>query len=317
MSDVLLNSCGLPLLSSERSWRADEEFKKRQQETRRHEEEQRAAASANWYATFDQRFNEHLGRWLWAAIDQRIQQHIEAAEKPLVDATGEVLGMFRAQLRKEFRHAIEEALDAVAAKFATLPGKLPVAKVWRPESVGYQAEIVSCDGALWQARKDTAQAPGGSDWVCVARAGRDGLSLSIRGAFDVYEKYAQLDIVEFDGTSYVARRDDPGICPGDGWQALAARGKAGDRGPLGLPGARGEPGPPGKKGERGEPGPRGERGEPGPPGRRGERGEATPTIVSWQIDRAHYRAVPTMSDGRAGATLDLRELFEQFQVETS
>jgi hypothetical protein len=41
------------------------------------------------------------------------------------------------------------------------------------------------------------------------------------------------------------------------------------------------------------------------------------TIASWQIDRAHYRAVPTMSDGRAGATLDLRELFEQFQVETS
>jgi hypothetical protein len=53
------------------------------------------------------------------------------------------------------------------------------------------------------------------------------------------------------------------------------------------------------------------------PARSSERGEATPTIVSWQIDRAHYRAVPTMSDGRAGATLDLRELFEQFQVETS
>jgi putative ABC transport system substrate-binding protein len=39
--------------------------------------------------------------------------------------------------------------------------------------------------------------------------------------------------------------------------------------------------------------------------------------VSWQIDRVHYRAVPTMSDGREGATLDLRELFEQFQVETT
>jgi hypothetical protein len=29
---------------------------------------------------------------------------------------------------------------------------------------------------LYQARQDTVQTPGGSDWVVVARAGRDGLS---------------------------------------------------------------------------------------------------------------------------------------------
>jgi len=40
-----------------------------------------------------------------------------------------------------------------------------------------------------------------------------------------------------------ARRDDPGLCPGDGWQVLASRGKARDKG---------QPGPPGKKGEWGE-----------------------------------------------------------------
>jgi hypothetical protein len=44
----------------------------------------------------------------------------------------------------------------------------------------------------------------------------------------------------------------------------------------------------------------------------GARGEASPTIVSWQIDAVHYRAVPTMSDGKAGAPLELRDLFQQF-----
>jgi hypothetical protein len=164
---------------------------------------------------------------------------------------------------------------------------------WRSESVTYEGEFVCHEGALYQARKDTAQAPGGSGWVCVARAGhdgRDGLTLNVCGTFDAYKTYARLDVVEFDGSSFVALRDDPGIPGDDGWQLLSGKGNCG---------------------ATGETGPRGEKGERGPPG------ADAPTIVSWTIDRVHYRAVPTMSDGRAGATLDLRELFEQFQVETS
>jgi hypothetical protein len=172
--------------------------------------------------------------------------------------------------------------------FLSVPGKLPIAKVWQPDSVVYEAQVVSYDGSLYQARKDTAQMPGGVDWVCVARGGRDGLSLSIRGAFNVYKKYAQLDVVTFDGASFVAKRDNPGICPGDGWQALALRGKAGDRGLSGPRGMKGE---------------------------RGARGEATPTITHWTTDCRHYRAIPSMSDGTFGAPLELRELFEQFVAE--
>src|SRR5262245_61643060 len=81
------------------------------------------------------------------------------------------------------------------------------------------------------------------------------------------------------------------LSPGPGWQLLMSPGKAGDKG---------QPGPPGKKGERGE---------------KGEKGEATPTIVSWQIDRAHYRAVPAMSNRKPGAPLDLRPLFEAYHEE--
>jgi hypothetical protein len=35
------------------------------------------------------------------------------------------------------------------------------------------------------------------------------------------------------------------------------------------------------------------------------------TIVSWEINR-NYIATPIMSDGSAGATLDLHALFQQF-----
>jgi hypothetical protein len=198
-------------------------------------------------------------------------------------------------LREEFKVAIEEQKRSFETKLAehkerllAVPGKLPVSKIWRPESVSYQAEFVCHDGSLWQARKDTAQAPGGSDWICVARAGHDGcdgLTLNLRGRFEAYKKYHRLDVIEFDGSSFVALHDDPGI-PGDaGWQLLSGRGNRG---------ATGEIGPRGRKGER------------------GARGEATPTIILWMIDRKRYRAIPTMSDGKVGVPLELRELFEQF-----
>src|SRR5262249_9614753 len=150
---------------------------------------------------------------------------------------------------------------------------------------------VCYEGALYQARKDTAQVPGGSDWICVARAGRDGCdgrTPNVCGTYDAYEKYQRLDIVTYDGASYIARRDDPGICPSGGWQLLSGKG------------SRGRPG---------EVGPRGEKGN------KGARGEAAPTIISWAVDGVHYRAIPTMSNGKPGAPLDLRPLFEAYHVE--
>jgi hypothetical protein len=212
----------------------------------------------------------------------------------------QVFAQERQSARKEFKAADEEMQRAFEAKLAALegrvkavPGKLPVSKIWREESVTYEGEVVSFDGSLYQARKDTAQVPGGSDWICVARAGRDGCdgrTPNVCGTYDAYEKYQRLDIVTYDGASFIARRDDPGACPGDGWQLLS---KPGRQGPAGAVGPRGEK------------------------GNKGERGEAAPTIISWAVDGVHYRAIPTMSDGKPGAPLDLRPLFEAYHVETS
>ena len=64
--------------------------------------------------------------------------------------------------------------------------------------------------------------------------------------FDARETY------ECDGATFVACRDNPGACPGDGWQILSK---------------------PGRRGDAGETGPRGEK---------GNKGELAPTIVSWR-----------------------------------
>jgi hypothetical protein len=225
-------------------------------------------------------------------VDGRIEATLAHERDVLIEATGGAQG--RAQLREEFKHAIEEMCSASGAELAALerrlkavPGRLPVVKIWRQESVSYEAEVVSYDGSLWQARKDTAQVPGGSDWVCVARAGRDAVTPSVRGTYDAHKTYARLDIVEYDGAGYLARRDAPGVpgIPGNGWQLMSRSGRRG---------AAGETGPRGRKGER------------------GARGEDAPQVLIWTVDPVHYRLVPTLSNGKAGTAIELRPLFERF-----
>jgi hypothetical protein len=163
------------------------------------------------------------------------------------------------------------------------PGLLPIAKAWKPNTVHYRGDVVVFDGGTYQALVDTGRPPSeAADWLCLAVGGRDGRSPRVRGIYSSDdETYAELDIVSRNGGSFIAKRDSPGPCPGDGWQILTMTGKRGEAGPKGDKGDRGDRGEPGARGERGErglqgePGPNGDRGEPGPigaPGPVGERG---------------------------------------------
>ena len=76
--------------------------------------------------------------------------------------------------------------------------------------------------------------------------GQDGKSVSLLGTFDADHEYSELDVVILGGSSFIARKDAPGPCPGGGWQLLASRGSRGEKGD------RGERGFDGDKGERGE-----------------------------------------------------------------
>jgi hypothetical protein len=206
----------------------------------------------------------------------------------LHELLGEVIGRKAADVRK---HMLDEVaklrreLVEATAKLQERLARLPRVEEFQPETVYYAGDCVTCNGATWQARKDTGQRPGHHDWILVAAAGVDGRSPKFRGTFDAYEKYKQFDVTEFDGSSFIAVRDDPGI-PGDpGWMIVSRRG---GRGPAG------------------EVGPRGRTGKQGP------RGKSTPVIIDWVVDKVHYAAHPIMSDGRPGPVLQLRELFQQF-----
>jgi hypothetical protein len=174
------------------------------------------------------------------------------------------------------------------------PGCLPMVQPYIPGKIYYRGDAVADSTGTFQAKRDTAKAPSleSEEWACIARSGEDGndgapaREFQVCGSYDPKRSYRKLSLVTWNGSTFVARRDDPGDCPGDGWQLLASRGKAGNKG---LPGPRGE------KGERGEPG---------------------ASIVSWHIDHERYRVTPFAADGRAGPTLDLRELFEQYHNET-
>ena len=104
----------------------------------------------------------------------------------------------------------------------------------------------------------------------------------MRGTFKAGESYRAFDVVALNGGSFIAKKDNPGPCPGAGWQLIASQGKRGDKGERGLQGPSGVP----------------------------------VVIAGWQLDRDNYIAVPVMSDGREGPPLELRSLFEQFHTET-
>lgn len=177
------------------------------------------------------------------------------------------------------------------------PGKLPIVKQWEPGKVYYAGDVIACDGGTFQASTDTGTKPttAGADWTPLARAGRDAPTPVVRGTWsEMITDYRSLDIVAFNGGSFIARKDNPGPCPGDGWQLIASAGK---RGPAGE---RGAPGSSGGKGEKGE---------------RGEKGMDAPRIVSWRMDRKTYRAIAKMSDG-SEMEVSFRELFDQFHSET-
>lgn len=121
------------------------------------------------------------------------------------------------------------------------PGKLPPVKDWS-DKVHYEADVVTRDGSTYQALRDTAKPPPHEDWACLARAGVSGRSLTPKGLFDEAAQYGELDVVMLNGASFVARKDSPGQCPGEGWFLLAMQGKQGKPGPA-LKGDRGPPGP--------------------------------------------------------------------------
>lgn len=146
--------------------------------------------------------------------------------------------------------AVAEAVARIPAPKDGAPGKLAIVKTWS-DDVTYEGECRAHAGSTYQALRDTAKEPPHADWILIAGRGADGKSadeIEVRGTFDPNSAYSRLNVVALNGAAFIARRDDPGPCPGDGWQVIAMRGK---------------PGPPGEA-KRGDPG-QSIKGDPGEP----------------------------------------------------
>jgi hypothetical protein len=173
-------------------------------------------------------------------------------------------------------------------------GTLPIAKEWQRETVYYEGSVVTYDGGTYQTLHDTGEPPDNeTHWQCLAAPGRHAKSICHRGTYKEDSEYTAYDTVALNGGSFLALRDKPGLCPGPGWQLLAAPGKRGVAGERGLQGDR------------------------GPAGIAGPPGKDAATIVCWTLDRAAYTVTPVMSDGTSSPPLNLRGLFAQFLDEVA
>jgi hypothetical protein len=228
----------------------------------------------------------------------QVQAMIAAAIEDEREFLQDVIGPVLRQLLDEEHEGIQKALDlrAKAAEIVELRAEIaalksaraPVrlAKAWC-EGVSYRGEIVTHAGSLFQAVRDTGREPPHvDDWICLAQAGADGRTPEVKGVWSADIAYRALDVCSLNGGAFIALRDTPGPCPGDGWQLIARQG------------ARGV------AGERGERGPKGDQGAPGA------------TIQRWLVDCARYVLTPVMSDGSYGPEVELLPFFQQFQEDT-
>src|SRR5262245_30210628 len=116
-----------------------------------------------------------------AEIDQRIAERIAAEHQFMCDIIAEVV----AHLQDEWVvGAMGPPGPSGPRGEEGPPGKLPMLKLWKPETVFYAGDVIAYDGGTFQALRDTGQAPSHRDWLCLATAGRDGKSITVRGTFN-------------------------------------------------------------------------------------------------------------------------------------
>lgn len=122
-----------------------------------------------------------------------------------------------------------------------------------------------------------------------------------QGAYSTTKTYVPLDIVNYNGSSYICLATNTGKAPTDMtyWQTLAMRGSDGPVGPAGKDGATGAKG---DTGATGPSGPKGDTGATGPKGPKGDTGSQGPTGATGPQGPAGKDAVSQIIDGGNSAT---------------
>ena len=129
-----------------------------------------------------------------------------------------------------------------------------------------------------------------------------------KGGYNETTAYNALDIVYYNGRSYMAKQDTKGNAlptgtDNDYWGLIAdkgadgAEGKIGPIGPQGKQGTMGPSGadgPQGPKGDKGDQGPRGPQGDTGPQGQKGDTGKVD--LGNTNISDEYHDLSPYLGD---------------------
>ena len=94
------------------------------------------------------------------------------------------------------------------------------------------------------------------------------VAISPKGIYDAGTTYHPLDLIQYNGNSYLVKNPVTGVTPSDGenYMLIAKKGDTGakgDQGPRGQPGVKGDTGEKGDKGDKGNTGARGATGPAG------------------------------------------------------
>jgi hypothetical protein len=134
---------------------------------------------------------------------------------------------------------LEQVIDGIAAAYQVERTRSrTMVDMLIDEARREKAELqLQAEGLLkeWRERiaeiKDGEPGPQGERGMPgeMAEPGRDGVTGEARGQFDAGEVYAKHDRVASNGSEWIAKYDNPGPLPGDGWM-LGAQGKKGKPG---------------------------------------------------------------------------------------
>jgi len=157
---------------------------------------------------------------------------------------GAIVGRLEREVRLRTQTCIAETREAVAElRQERAEARLELARAAHDLAADVAARLAGVrDG------RDGEPGPPGADSAVPGPPGADGRSFNGRRTYSDTETYRALDVVALDGSSFFALRDDPGVCPGDGWQLMSPRGRAGQPGQRGEKGERGSVGPAGPPG---------------------------------------------------------------------